>query len=459
MDYEFKNKRPPNSEGKYLLYWMQGAQRVKDNKALAAAALLSQSFKIPCLTGFIFTPDYPEANRRHFSFMYDGIQEVKTMLKEKDIGFSISVGNPVPVLKQLANEAALVICDSGYLKPTRRWRENLADTLDISLLEISTNLIVPVKAASSKEEYAAYTIRKKLKEKHKKHLKIWKIPSGMTSGNHLSSFPKSFSDKKKFLNQMVCTPAVTPSLDSWKGGYKKACKKLNIFLEENLLKYEDQRSNPDENCESNLSPYLHFGHISPREIALKAKNHAEQNDMKIENFWEELTVRRELSFNFTYFNQNYDKYPDMLPEWARETLAIHQGDDREYIYSTQEFENAKTHDKCWNAAQLELVHSGKIHNYMRMYWGKKILEWTENPVKSYNISLYLNNKYALDGRDPNSYSGIAWCFGKHDRAWQERKIFGKVRYMNRNGLERKFSLDTYLNRIKNIADIKSLHGK
>ena len=211
-------------------------------------------------------------------------------------------------------------------------------------------------------------------------------------------------------------------------------------------------------CESDLSPYLHFGHISPREVAIKVRKAAKNNSSALEEFWEELIIRRELSFNFIYYNRMYDKFPELLPEWAQKTLKKHWDDQREYTYSKQEFETASTHDKYWNAAQLELIYRGKIHNYMRMYWGKKILEWSKTPNLAFDICLYLNNKYAIDGRDPNSYAGVAWCFGKHDRAWKERQIYGKVRYMNRNGLERKFKLENYSDRIKKLAEISELPG-
>jgi len=215
----------------------------------------------------------------------------------------------------------------------------------------------------------------------------------------------------------------------------------------NLKLYEEHGSNPDYDVTSKLSPYLHFGQISPAYIYKRIK----WNDIKAEDFLEQLIVRRELSFNYIYYNDNYNqKLTDILPDWAVETLEEHESDKREYIYSREQLENYQTHDQYWNAAQKEMVLSGYMNGYMRMYWGKKILEWTQDPQKAFDIILYLNNKYFLDGRDPNGYAGAAWIFGKHDRAWQERQIFGKVRYMNKNGLERKFDMEDYLKKVNNL---------
>ncbi len=195
-----------------------------------------------------------------------------------------------------------------------------------------------------------------------------------------------------------------------------------------------------------MSPYLHFGQISPLYLALKV---LETSSAGKDAYLEELIVRRELSHNFVFFNDKYDTFKS-LPPWAMRTLNFHRRDKREYIYSLEQFEKAQTHDPYWNAAQQEMVITGKMHGYMRMYWGKKILEWSKNPRTGFKIALYLNNKYELDGRDPNAFAGVAWCFGKHDRAWSERKVFGKIRYMNAAGLKRKFDIEAYVNKIQSL---------
>jgi deoxyribodipyrimidine photo-lyase len=232
-------------------------------------------------------------------------------------------------------------------------------------------------------------------------------------------------------------------VDRFTGGSNQAKRFLKDFLENKIQNYTSQRNNPNMDSTSNLSPYLHFGQISSVYIALetmKIKNGSEE-------FLEELIVRRELSRNFVFYNEEYDSIKG-VHNWARESLEKHKSDMRKYIYSKEEFEKAETHDEYWNAAQRQMVKTGKMHGYMRMYWGKKIIEWTKTPQEAFNIALFLNNKYELDGRDPNGFTGVAWCFGKHDRPWVERPIFGKIRYMNANGLKRKFNADAYAERYK-----------
>jgi deoxyribodipyrimidine photo-lyase len=215
-------------------------------------------------------------------------------------------------------------------------------------------------------------------------------------------------------------------------------------MKERCYYYGQKGSDPGAHMVSDLSPYIHFGQISPVYIAREV---IRCNKAGKDAFLEELIVRRELSINYVYYNDFYAGY-EALPAWARETLSAHKGDKRPYLYDLQSLERAETHDPYWNAAQAEMVRRGKMHGYMRMYWGKKILEWSPSPREAFSRALYLNNKYELDGRDPNGFAGVAWCFGKHDRAWPERPVFGKVRYMNAAGLERKFNMAAY---VKSIA--------
>ncbi|MCZ2845589.1 MAG: deoxyribodipyrimidine photolyase, partial [Candidatus Bathyarchaeota archaeon] len=229
---------------------------------------------------------------------------------------------------------------------------------------------------------------------------------------------------------------------NFQGGNSVAKKHLEIFLKNKLDKYDELRNDPSLDFLSNMSPYLHFGQISPLYIALKVQDIESPGKNA---YLEELIIRRELSINYIFYNHNYDNL-NGLPAWSKETLRQHEKDQRDYIYSKSELENAETHDPYWNAAQNEMKLKGKMHGYMRMYWGKKIIEWSQSPQKAYKIALHLNDKYELDGRDSNGYTGIAWCFGKHDRPWKERKIFGKVRYMSAGGLERKFNIEKYANK-------------
>jgi deoxyribodipyrimidine photo-lyase len=206
-----------------------------------------------------------------------------------------------------------------------------------------------------------------------------------------------------------------------------------------------------------MSPYLHFGQISPLEIALRLQAADGVEQENVEAYLEELIVRRELSMNFCYYNPEYDSLAG-LPDWAKETLEAHADDRREYVYDQATLEAGQTHDPYWNAAQQEMALAGKMHGYMRMYWGKKILEWTPDPAEAFRIALELNNRYELDGRDPNGFTGVAWCFGKHDRAWAEREIYGKVRYMSAGGLERKFDIESYVRKVERLMECRAGEG-
>jgi deoxyribodipyrimidine photo-lyase len=234
-----------------------------------------------------------------------------------------------------------------------------------------------------------------------------------------------------------------------KTGFDKAVEELNHFLNNKFDDYADHRNDPVKDGQSNLSPHLHFGQISAQRIALEVKR-INGNKESEKSFLEELIVRRELSDNFCYFNKNYDSF-NGFRDWAKNSLTIHKKDKREFIYTLEQFEKAETHEDLWNAAQIEMVETGKMHGYMRMYWAKKILEWSVSPEMAMKIAVYLNDKYELDGRDPNGYAGCAWSIGGiHDRAWQERDVFGKIRYMNKNGAKRKFDVVEYVRKfVKN----------
>jgi len=236
--------------------------------------------------------------------------------------------------------------------------------------------------------------------------------------------------------------------EHFKGGVSEAKKRLEKFIENKLQDYPKLRNDPTVDYQSNLSPYLHFGQISPIHIASEILSAKSATEAK-EAYLEELILRRELAANYVQYNNDYDAFKG-LPEWAKRSLHNHTKDPRKYLYNLEELENAQTHDPYWNAAQNEMRLTGKMHGYMRMYWGKKIIEWTATPEIAFKTALQLNNKYELDGRDPNGFAGVSWCFGKHDRPWGERPIFGNVRYMNDNGLRRKFDADKYVENVKHL---------
>ncbi|MGF3553979.1 MAG: deoxyribodipyrimidine photo-lyase [Thermoplasmatota archaeon] len=419
---------------KYIIYWMQQSQRAHYNHALEYAISHSNKYEKPLIVYFGLTNNYPEANIRHYKFMLEGLKEVKKSLEERGIRFILKQISPDLGLIDISKNSCEVIVDRGYLKIQRKWRKKVADKIKCRLIQIESDVVVPVEIASNKEEYAAYTIRNKINEKLNNfltHIELEKYNQKFIENDF-----NSIDFRKISLNKF--NRSVQP-VENFIGGTSKAIKYLNLFLKEKINDYPGKRNNPNFDFSSNLSPYLHFGQISPIYIALSVlKNNSPGN----KSFLEELIVRRELSINYVYYNLKYDDF-NSLPLWAINSLKKHEKDKREYIYSLEEFENAETHDPYWNAAQKQMIKTGKMHGYMRMYWGKKIIEWSKKPKDAFKIALYLNNKYELDGRDVNSYAGIAWCFGKHDRPWRQRPIFGKIRYMSSSGLKRKFDIDLY----------------
>ncbi len=315
---------------------------------------------------------------------------------------------------------------------------------NLPLYEVDAHNIVPCWAASPKQEFAAYTIRPKIKRA---------LPEFLEEFPKLKKHPVSWQGKIPKNNwtgiQKTLKVSSIPEADWIKPGEKHALNTLKIFIEKKLPSYATKRNDPVADGQSNLSPYLHFGQISAQRVALEVEN-ASVDKASRDTFLEELIVRRELADNFCFYTPQYDKF-EGFPAWARKTLNAHRKDRRAYSYTLQQFEYAKTHDELWNAAQTEMVKRGKMHGYMRMYWAKKILEWTGSPEKAMEIAIYLNDLYGLDGRDPNGYTGIAWSIGGvHDRAWNERPIFGKIRYMSYNGCKSKFDVKRYIQHIHSL---------
>ncbi len=432
-------------DGKYILYWMQAAQRAEYNHALEYAIRRANELKKPVLVSFGITENWPEANLRHYYFMLEGLRETKRNLRSKGIQMVIQHESPDSSTIKLAKDAALVVVDGGQLRIQRKWRRNAAKKNPCPLYEVETNLIVPVEQASSKENFSAGTFRPRITKKLDYYMVPLKHKKPKLDSLHLKFASFDIDDIDKAASRLNIDRSVG-KVESFHGGSKQARRLLDNFLINKLDNFARFRNDPNENCVSNMSPYLHFGQICPLYIALKV---LETNSGGKNAYLEELIVRRELSHNFVFYNDGYDTF-DCLPPWALRTLNFHGRDKREYLYSLEQFEKAQTHDPYWNAAQKEMVVTGKMHGYMRMYWGKKILEWSKDPKTGFNIALYLNNKYELDGRDPNAFAGVAWCFGKHDRAWGERKVFGKIRYMNAAGLKRKFDIEAYVNKIQSL---------
>jgi deoxyribodipyrimidine photo-lyase len=312
-------------------------------------------------------------------------------------------------------------------------------------VQVEGNVVVPVEVASQKEEYSAATFRPKITRLLDRFLHATETGSPQRSSLSLD-LPTLADESTEALLVPLTIDRTVPASGLFSGGTAEANRRFEQFLKNRLDGFADNRNDPGGDGGSDMSPYLHFGQVSPVTLALHARK---QGGSGPPAFLEELIVRRELAVNFVRYNDHYDTFAS-LPAWSQKTLALHQADHREYQYSPDELEQAATHDPYWNAAQQEMMKTGKMQGYMRMYWGKKILEWSKTPQDAYSVALHLNNKYEIDGRDPNGYAGVAWCFGKHDRPWGEREIFGMVRYMNAQRLRRKFSMDRYIEKVRSV---------
>lgn len=432
-------------DGRYVLYWMQASQRIDYNHALEYAVGEANERNLPVVVVFGLTDRFPEANLRHYAFMLEGLMEVRKGLRDRGIRFVLMHRSPELAAVDLAEEAALVVADRGYLRIQRQWRNHVAKNSPCAVVQVESDAVVPVETASPKEEYTAGTLRPKLQRILKGYLVPLKERPVRKDSLSLRLDANSEEDHAGLLKKMKIDRTVPP-VRAFRGGTAQANALLEEFIAKKIRRYDELRSDPGLDYSSHLSPYLHFGQISPLAVALRISAERAVPAAAREAFLEELIVRRELSMNFVFYNERYDEF-ECLPDWARKTLAEHTKDRREVLYAPEQWERAGTHDPYWNAAQKEMVLTGKMHNYMRMYWGKKILEWSRTPAEAFRTALWLNNRYELDGRDPNAYAGVAWCFGKHDRAWSERKVFGKIRYMNDAGLKRKFDMDAYLKKV------------
>jgi deoxyribodipyrimidine photo-lyase len=398
------------------------------------------------LVVFGLTDDYPEANLRHYTFMLEGLKDAQEAIEKRGIEMVVREGSPEEVALEAGKDASLIVTDRGYMRPQKKWREKVAREADCLVTQVESDVVVPVELASGKQEHAARTLRPKIQEYLEDFLVALRPTRVEKRSKNMREDGLDLSDVEKVLDGMDLDRSVGALSHLYKGGNSEAKKTFRRFLKQGLGDYDANRNQPQTDYVSHMSKYLHFGHVSPIWLVLQAREaSAKQNN--IESFVEELVVRRELSMNFVFYNNDYDSYSN-LPGWARKTLEEHKGDEREYTYTRKQLENAGTHDEYWNAAMKEMVHTGYMHNYMRMYWGKKILEWSNTPEHAYKTTLYLNNKYFLDGRDPNSFANVAWVFGQHDRGWIEREVYGKVRYMSSGGLERKTKPDQYVEKVE-----------
>ncbi len=422
------------------------------NHALLYAAELANRAGLPLLVYEGLTCSYPYASDRLHTFILEGVPDTEQRLRKLGIGYVFYLrcknSDPDDVLYRLARQAAALITDDYPTFIARQHNLSVPPKLSIPYYAVDSSCIVPM-SQMEKREYAAYTIRPKIRKllpryltpappvrvRQKFNLPLPEFHTNVTSANIARLVASSEIDH-----------SVRPS-PAFHGGSAEAQRRLRDFLRKNLEGYSSSHNEPSAQATSSLSPYLHFGHLSSLQVTLAVQKYARTHKLMADEFLEELIVRRELAFNFARFSDNIESL-DNLPRWAQATLEKHARDQRDPVYSPDQFERAQTHDPLWNAAQKELLARGKIHGYYRMYWGKKIIEWSATPDEALKTMIYLNDRYALDGRDPNGYTNILWCFGLHDRPWIERPIFGQVRYMSYQGMRRKTDVDGYIRGIE-----------
>ncbi|MDD4651562.1 MAG: deoxyribodipyrimidine photo-lyase [Methanothrix sp.] len=437
-----------------VIYWMSRDQRVRDNWALLYAGELARKRGCPLAVAFCLAPGFLGATEVQYRFMLQGLSEVADDLSARNIPFILLRGDPREEISRLIEEqdACALVCDFSPLRDSLECKSHVAQIIEIAFYEVDAHNIIPCWLASQKQEWAAYSFRPKVHRLLFEFLEEFPaLPENGAEKNAADdlaeSSPKAFKEDGSAAidwQEALDWPAAEemPDAKLIAPGERAAFRQLDHFLKQGLAGYDKDRNDPNISGQSALSSYLHFGQISAQRVALEAA----RSGIDAGAFLEELVVRRELSDNYCYYNQHYDDVQG-FPAWALRSLDEHSGDRREYLYSLPELEKAATHDDLWNAAQQEMLKSGKMHGYLRMYWAKKILEWTATPAAAQAAAIYLNDRYELDGRDPNGYAGIAWSIGGlHDRAWKERAIYGKVRYMSYSGAKRKFDVQAYIDR-------------
>lgn len=423
-----------------VVYWMSREQRVADNWGLYHAQQLALERQAALLVVFTLADGFLGAALRQYGFMLQGLEQVARKLDGLNIPFLLLQGEPRhSMLQFIAQEqAGCVVCDFDPLRIKRQWFDGVAAAATVAVLEVDGHNIVPCRIASVKREFGAYTLRPKLRRV---------LPEFLVSIPQVAQHPFAWKKKVAIPDAEQVLIRLKPdagvgAAHGFRPGEQAAFEALAGFIAQGLNGYASRRNDPTVQGQSGLSPWLHFGHLSPQRVALAVATQGDSEDVKA--MLEELIVRRELSDNFCLYCASYDTL-DAAPDWARRTLEKHRHDPRRFCYAQHEFEQAATHDLLWNAAQTEMLETGKMHGYLRMYWAKKILEWSESPEEAISTAIYLNDRYALDGRDPNGYAGVAWSIcGVHDRAWGERPVFGSIRFMSYDGCKRKFKADEYI---------------
>nr|QXF69110.1 CPD photolyase [Pohlia nutans] len=439
-----------------VIYWMSRDQRAKHNWALLHACEVASKTGSPVAVVFNLMESYLGAGARQFGFMLRGLKVLEPKLAELNIPFFIVKGDATQTIPTFVadSKAALLVTDFAPTRHGREWRDTVATNIgEVPFHEVEAHNVVPTWVASDKRETGARTIRPKIHRALPEWFKD--IPAVEKQAAWTGQQPAKFdwdSEIAEVLERGKDVPEVTWCEPGEDAGWEALMGFLN-----RLKGYHELRNKPAAKALSNLSPYYHFGQLSCQQAAVEVAKLKGKHKAEVDAFLEEAVVRRELSDNYVFYEPNYDNL-DACAGWAKETLQKHSTDKREYIYTWDELEKGETHDELWNAAQHEMVYVGKMHGFMRMYWGKKILEWTESPEQALDYALRLNDKWELDGRDSNGYVGVMWSIGGvHDQGWGEREIFGKIRYMNYAGCKRKFDIATYVKMVNAmVADVKKV---
>jgi deoxyribodipyrimidine photo-lyase len=428
------------TRGGPVIYWMSRDQRSADNWALWHAYRMAMARKVDLRVAFCLVPDFLGATETHYRFMLKGLRELDDDLARRGVPFDILQGDPTKVVSRYLSsyDVGGLVMDFDPLRIKTRWCSDVVEQVGGECVQVDAHNVVPCWVASPKKEYGAATLRPKLGRL------IPEFIGSLPGRVRMDVRPKDrgSADWARLLRPGPQTGSdqVGPT-----PGERAARGMLEEFISVRLKGYAERRNDPNVDGQSDLSPYLHFGMIGAQRVALEVRA-SDAPSVDKDAFLEELIVRRELSDNLCNYDRGYDTAA-CLPSWAQITLRQHESDHRDYRYDLDELEGARTHDPLWNAAQTQMVSSGKMHGYLRMYWAKKILEWSSTAEEAMSKAITLNDRYELDGRDPNGYAGIAWSIGGlHDRAWPQRPIFGKVRSMTYNGARHKFDVDRYVER-------------
>ena len=446
------NTKPDRPDRRYVLYWAQMNRRVDANHGLLYATQLANGWNLPVVFYEGVRYAYPYANDRLQTFLLQAVPETAKRLKAAGIGYVFYLrkdkNSRTDVLATLAKDAAALVTDDYPTFIARDHNAKIPQQLDVSYYVVDSSCVIPM-SQIEKRQYAAYTMRPRVKRLLPKY---FHPPDELSPKRRFDSTIPSFHIDVTEQNIPALVAAcdidhsVPPSL-SFKGGRLQAEKLLDYFLQNNLSHYARDRNEPSLHATSHMSPYLHFGQMSSLEIALAVRDYAQKNKLSSDEYLEELIVRRELAFNYARFVEDPESFGN-LPQWCQENMQNHASDQREPSYTAQQLERAETYDQLWNATQKEMLLRGKIHGYYRMYWGKKIIEWSRTYEEALRYMVDMHGRYALDGRDANTYTNILWCFGLHDRPWFERPIFGKMRYMSLEGMKRKTNIQAYINEIE-----------